>query len=436
MAERARHAQRERAMLTRYWACAVTWLLTVGCAAPASHATLGQQYLSDRAYRRHELEAALVNPNDGYAQLRLTHYATGLDSDWDNLPEWNPETEVVTTEKAGSGAAPARLLELPNPEDEAALRAFGKLAFSRYPAQLAPYLSVALGSPEAAAQYGLWLDEARGVGGLVRVHLADGSLTLALTCSTCHAARAATGVEDGGANAALDLGAAIVAGSARALGAEAAAHFTAWGPGRLDVTTQSGLEPARIADLRAERFQTSLQQDATLLLRSETTLAIRIETLLITSSGQVVRPPRLVALALAAYINSLADALPAVEVAAVASADGARVFSANCSFCHVPPTLSGPAIPLDVVGTDEQLGLSADRGTGTYRVPSLRGVGTRGPLLHDGSLPSLATMFDPAREASTFTERLHGAGPVNGHRFGLDLKQAERTALVDYLSLL
>jgi mono/diheme cytochrome c family protein len=301
---------------------------------------------------------------------------------------------------------------------------------------LAPYLSVALGSLEAAAQFGLWIDGARGVGGIVRARLADGSMALALTCASCHAARTSAGVQDGQSNAALDLGAAIVAASGTALDAETAAHFAAWGPGRLDVTTSTGLEPARIADLRAVHFQTNLQQDATLSMRGETTLAIRIETLLIASSGQVVRPPRVVALALAAYLESFAASLPAIETAEEASPVGARIFAANCSSCHAPPILSGAAVPLEMIGTDETLGLSSDRGTGTYRVPSLRGVGTRGPLLHDGSLPSLATMFDPARETSAFTGRLHGSGAVQGHRFGLDLPAPDRAALVAYLNSL
>jgi len=414
--------------------------LTIGCTAPVAAPSESESFLSDRAYRRRELELALVNAKDGYAELRLAHYATGSAADWDELPEWNPETEIVSAGSfngaiAGSDAAPVAL-ELPTGADREALIAFGKLAFSRYPAQLAPYLSVALGTPAAAAHYGLWRDEERGVGGLVRVHLVDGSTALAVTCSTCHAARTTTGVEDGLPNAALDLGAAIVASPGSAIDPETAAHIATWGAGRLDVTTSTGLEPARIADLRAARFQTNLQQDATLSMRGETTLAIRIETLLIGASGQSVRPPRVVALALAAYLDSLSAALPTLAAADVAAPAGARVFQTTCASCHSPPKLSGLPVPLAVIGTDPTLGASHDRGTGMYRVPSLHGVSTRGPLLHDGSLPSLAAMFDPARETEAFIGRLHGVGAVPGHRFGLDLSEADRLALLQYLSLL
>ena len=112
------------------------------------------------------------------------------------------------------------------------------------------------------------------------------------------------------------------------------------------------------------------------------------------------------------------------------------MFAAECASCHVPPALTGPPVPLDTVGTDPTLGRSMDRGTGSYRVPSLHGVGTRGPLLHDGTLPSVDAMFDPARTTASFTARLHGSGAVQGHAFGLDLSAADRAALVAYLHAL
>jgi hypothetical protein len=70
---------------------------------------------------------------------------------------------------------------------------------------------------------------------------------------------------------------------------------------------------------------------------------------------------------------------------------------------------------LAAIGTDPTFGSSRDRGTGACRVPSLRGVGSRGPLLHDASVPSAAALLDPARLSPSFSQRLHGAGPVRGH---------------------
>ena len=179
-----------------------------------------------------------------------------------------------------------------------------------------------------------------------------------------------------------------------------------------------------------------MQQDATLRARDVTALAIRIETLIVTSGDEQVRPPRIVALALAAYIDSLAASLPPSDGAAAASPNGASVFEATCAACHAPPALTGPPVALAIIGTDPLLGLSADRGTGSYRVPSLHGVGTRGPLLHDGTLPSVDAMFDPARVTDGFAGRLQGTGAVPGHDYGLDLPDGDRRDLVTYLHAL
>ena len=333
-------------------------------------------------------------------------------------------------------AAPLLLPDVVSGPDDPALVALGKLAFSRYPVQLAPSLTVALASRAAAARYGLWIDPRRGVGGLVRARMGDRSVAIAFTCASCHAARVPGGVDDGNNNPDLDLGAAILTTDGRALDPERARDIGAWGPGRLDVTTTAGTEPARIPDLRPVRFLTHLHQDATLVVRDPMILAIRIETLIVTSHGQVLRPPRVVALAIARYLATLADSLPPLGPARIASARGADLFASECESCHVPPALTGPPVDLAAVGTDPTLGRSAERGTGTYRVPSLRGVGRRTPLLHDGTIPSLDVMFDPRRLDAGFGARLHGAGAIPGHRFGLNLAEPDRRALVAFLRAL
>jgi mono/diheme cytochrome c family protein len=414
----------------------------------------GVPYLDDVAYRRAELTASLVNPSNEYSQLRLAHYATNDANDWDRLPEWNPDVEAIaTTELDAPGGATlsisdaAHALALPDTvtsENDPALLALGEAAFRSYPVQLAPYFSTALKSRAAATGVGLWLDDARGVGGLVRARMADGSVQIAVTCATCHGSPGAVaaaplgagggGIVDGLPNAQLDVGAAMLA--AGPVDPSTAANIAAWGPGRLDVTTTAGTEPVRISDLRPVRFLTYLQQDATVEKRDLTALAIRIETLAITSSGLVVRPPRVVALALAAYVSSLADRLPDSSAAQAASPQGEQVFQASCTMCHTTPAFTGAPVPLDVVGTDPTLGLSPSRGTGFYRVPSLHGVGSRGPLLHDGTVPSVSAMFDPSRPTPAFQGRLHGSGAVEGHPFGLALSDADRAALIAYLEAL
>jgi hypothetical protein len=50
-----------------------------------------------------------------------------------------------------------------------------------------------------------------------------------------------------------------------------------------------------------------------------------------------------------------------------------------------------------VVGTETNLALRTRRGTGYYKVPSLKGVWYRGPFEHNGSVATLEDWFDPAR---------------------------------------
>jgi cytochrome c5 len=423
--------------------------LGAACSSPQTTAQPGAlSYLDDASYRRAELVASLVNPTNDYSVLRLAHYATGDRNDWDLLPEWNPPAEpIAASELDAAGGASTTVLSnravplvLPDAVVSAtdpALLALGEAAFARYPVQLAPYLGVALTSRGAAGHYGLWVDGAGGVGGLVRARMADGSAAVSLTCSTCHAATAAGGALSAGLpNHDLDLGAAMLDAPTGVADPTTADAIAAWGPGRLDVTTSAGTEPVRIPDLRPVRWLTYLQQDATVRARDLATLAIRLETLIVTSNDQALRPPRIVTLALAAYLTSLADALPSPETAASVSPEGARVFDAQCAGCHAPPALTGEPVALATIGTDPKLGLSAVRGTGAYRVPSLHGVGSRGPLLHDGTVPSLDAMFDPARITPSFEGKLHGTGAVPGHAFGLDLSAEDREALVEYLRAL
>lgn len=90
------------------------------------------------------------------------------------------------------------------------------------------------------------------------------------------------------------------------------------------------------------------------------------------------------------------------------------------------------------VETDPGLALKTRKGTGFYKVPSLRGVWYRPLLLHDGSVASLEEMFDPGRlgfdhvpggwKGPGVTKR-----PVPGHLFGLELKPEEKDALLAFL---
>jgi hypothetical protein len=93
------------------------------------------------------------------------------------------------------------------------------------------------------------------------------------------------------------------------------------------------------------------------------------------------------------------------------------------------------------VGTDPGLALSTRRGTGYYKVPSLRGVWYRGPFEHNGSVATLEDWFDPARLRDDYVPTgFKGYGvktrAVKGHRFGLDLSPEDRRALIAFLKTL
>lgn len=136
---------------------------------------------------------------------------------------------------------------------------------------------------------------------------------------------------------------------------------------------------------------------------------------------------------------------------------GERIFQQQgCAACHTPPLYTnnrltpatGLQIPeqlrktdqiLDIsVGTDPSLATRTRRGTGFYKVPSLRGVWYRNAFGHMGQSESLEEWFDPARLSPDYIPKgFHLApGPIRGHEFGLDLTIAEKQDLIAFLKTL
>jgi hypothetical protein len=139
---------------------------------------------------------------------------------------------------------------------------------------------------------------------------------------------------------------------------------------------------------------------------------------------------------------------------------GQKIFTRQgCAMCHTPPlytnnklTLAKGFTPpedkpesLDVlsisVGTDPGLALATRKGTGYYKVPSLKGLWYRGHYLHDGSVASLEEMFDPDRLNPSHVPA--GWMPVGakthaipGHEYGLTLEAREREELIAFLRTL
>ena len=93
------------------------------------------------------------------------------------------------------------------------------------------------------------------------------------------------------------------------------------------------------------------------------------------------------------------------------------------------------------LGVDVGLALKTRKGTGYYRVPTLKGLWYRGPLEHSGSITSLQEWFDPARLRADY--RPTGWNPpdvttraIPGHPFGLNLPADDKRALVAFLRTL
>ena len=163
--------------------------------------------------------------------------------------------------------------------------------------------------------------------------------------------------------------------------------------------------------------------------------------------------------ALAQYIYSLQPPRNPNQFDEKAKA-GQQVFAREgCGACHTPPLYTNNKLtlaegftpPKDVpktlgimplsVGTDPGAALGTRKGTGYYKVPSLKGVWYRGHYLHDGSAASLEEMFDPDRLKEThvpggFIPPDKKNNAIKGHEYGLKLSAEERQELIAFLKTL
>jgi hypothetical protein len=163
--------------------------------------------------------------------------------------------------------------------------------------------------------------------------------------------------------------------------------------------------------------------------------------------------------ALGMYLSSLKPPANPNSLDSLA-ARGREIFESNdCGRCHTPPDytshrltpVDGFTIPEDhferyeieqeSLGTDPGLALKTRRGTGYYKIPSLKHSWLRGPFGHDGSCATLEDWFDPRRlDADYVPTGFVGRGierrPVPGHEYGLDLDEDDRRALIAFLRTL
>jgi len=127
--------------------------------------------------------------------------------------------------------------------------------------------------------------------------------------------------------------------------------------------------------------------------------------------------------------------------------------------CHTPPLYTNNRLTLaegftpppgavqkyDIlpisVGTDPNLALKTRRGTGYYKIPSLKGVWYRGMFGHSGWCATLEDWFDPRRTRDDYVPtgfKPYGTKTyaVKGHQFGLNLSVEDKRALIAFLKTL
>jgi hypothetical protein len=139
---------------------------------------------------------------------------------------------------------------------------------------------------------------------------------------------------------------------------------------------------------------------------------------------------------------------------------GREVFDREgCASCHTPPLYTnnkltpapgfnvppGAAKRFDImdvsVGTDPALATKTRRGTGYYKVPSLKGVWYRSMFGHSGWCATLEDWFDPRRLRDDYIPtgfKPHDASTyaVKGHPYGLSLNSGDKNALIAFLKSL
>jgi mono/diheme cytochrome c family protein len=196
-----------------------------------------------------------------------------------------------------------------------------------------------------------------------------------------------------------------------------------WGAGQVDVTADGVSNPQAIPDLRAIRYQRYLNATGG-VTNSLPALAVRIETLIITSHAGLVRPPREVSLALAWYLWNLEPATEELvsQVASEQRLAGRAVYERECARCHGDGVTTAGLVPLLDVGTDSLAGESPERGTGMWRVPTLVGVSGRSQWFHTGVQGNLSDVFSQSRLQQH-----------PGHVFGTRLSAEDRDALLVWL---
>lgn len=216
-----------------------------------------------------------------------------------------------------------------------------------------------------------------------------------------------------------------------------------WGPGRADVTNDRLMNPTVYGDLRPISMQSHLHRAGT-VINHPLSLAIRIETLLITSFRQHARPPRWLCWALALYLWDLvADSESQEneynqETESQEAEQGKHIFERLCVQCHMNEGLSGTPVPLSALGNPSEINElevveSIDRGTGHWRVPSLWGVHQRVWLLSQGQVYGLDELLKRMSKVKEDEEEDLINQSKGAHAFPFSLTDEQSILLSSYL---
>jgi len=413
-------------------------LLVAGCAPtlgpPVDLRPDPEAYEADPAYRRAVLVRDLWATDNRYAAQRFERYGLG-GTGWDALPERAPAVRRLTpTDRAalrdsGQLALGEVLPLVPDvwPQTDAGWVALGERVFFEYPLRADVLYDALLRLDVDLADLGfIQHDDGSWVG--LSVFDDDGVAAVGPTCAQCHGSVGPEGRVTGQlASRTMNVGGVRLAVMGLVPGdlppeieSSALGDLDRLGPGRADVQGDTVFNPYAIPDFAGIADLPYLQHNANWLNTDIATMAVRCETLFITSNAERTRIPRVLSWALAAYFRSLPPPPPSQEPSAL-SDRGEAVFDDACAGCHEPPLFtSDRRISVEQIGTDPAATESYVRGTGLYRIPSLRGVGWTAPYLHDGSVRSLESLLDPARKRG-------------GHTVGHELPADDRAALVAFL---
>ena len=366
-------------------------LVLNSCGTSAPVADEAQQYMDDSEYRRTVIESSLWLPELPYSQSLLSNYSLG-NMGWDLLPLMNTP-----------------LNDVPMPETTDEWLALGKRVFYELPMRRDGYLTWVAQSPELWTKVGLEPNEDGKITGLVTSKSLNGNIHHAVSCAFCHTHK---GVEGRG-NPEVNLG------EARALFAEAVGNEDTvgrtWGKGRIDVTDDGVNGPTRIPNLWGVKYASHLNHAGVIEVSSPATLAMRFETQYILGHRMESRPARQLTWALAQYVLSLRAPAPR----GVATKADTAAFTKHCSSCHNPDNgYAGGLVPAQALNSDDTVAHTPDRGTGYYKVPSLRGVSNAGPFLHNGRFETLRELM------------------ASGHPAGVVLDSNTQEKLVNFLNSL